>query len=64
MSSHKRTQSAQDEATARASPAKREKRRSKRSGQESEYVGSDHQTELLTRDDIPAIVQAVWDELL
>lgn len=65
ISSCKRTWSvARDEATVRAPPAKRVKRRSKRSGRGTKDIGSDHQTELLTRNDIPTIVQAVWDVLL
>lgn len=49
-----------------ALPAKRGKRYSKRFIQETTDVSSvsgDHQTDLLTGDDIPTIVQAVWDEL-
>ena len=61
MSSHKRTRSvARDEPPARAPPGKR---CSKRSGRGTEDTGSDHQTGSLTRDDIPAIVQAVLDAL-
>ena len=61
MSSRKRTRSvARDEPTARAPPGKR---CGKRSGQGTEDAGSDHQTGLLTGEDIPTIVQAVLDAL-
>lgn len=56
----------QEEATAEYPPAK--KRHSKRSTQGTTKTGSmsetgDRQAELLARDDIPVIVQMVWDAL-
>lgn len=70
MNSHKRTLSAtlntQEEPTLKDPPAKRGKRHSKRSKQGTTKEGSvlepvfrDCQTELLTWDDIPIIVQVI-----